>query len=366
MARLEIEHLAVSYGPVRVIPDLSLDVADGECVALLGPSGCGKTTTLRSVAGFVRPTSGSIRIDGRNISELPPHKRNIGLVFQEYALFPHMTVADNIAYGLRRRGVAKREIAGRVAEALRMVRLERFAERYPLALSGGQRQRVALARALVIEPDILLLDEPLGALDRKLRDEMQFELKRLQANLGITSIIVTHDQEEALSLASRIALMFDGDIAEIGPPGSLYERPRSARAMDFLGASSVIRAKVERSGGDTGYRVDGGIVLSGPGIDAPAGADVLLALRPEKIALSTGEQPDRNAVRGRINQIVFKGPVADVYVDNPGFSVRAQITITEPGIEQRFAPGSEVWARFPPGSILVYPAKPSPAEGVKQ
>jgi ABC-type Fe3+/spermidine/putrescine transport system ATPase subunit len=229
MARLELDNVTVAYGSVTVLPGLSLAVAEGECIALLGPSGCGKTTTLRAVAGFVSPSAGQIRIGGRDVRERPPHKRNVGLVFQDYALFPHMTVSGNVAYGLQRRGVPKPEIATRVAQALAMVRLSSFGDRYPSALSGGQRQRVALARALVIEPDILLLDEPLGALDRKLRDEMQFELKTLQERLGVTCIIVTHDQEEALSLASRVALMFDGDIEEIGPPSQLYHRPGSAR-----------------------------------------------------------------------------------------------------------------------------------------
>jgi len=213
MARLKLDHVTVHLGGAEILRRLSLTVEDGECVALLGPSGCGKTTTLRTVAGFVDPSSGDVRIGGQSVLDMPPHKRNIGLVFQDFALFPHMTASENVAYGLEMRGLPREEIRQRVTEALDTVQLDHLAERWPSELSGGQRQRVALARAIVIRPDMLLLDEPLGALDRKLRDAMQVELKQLQRQLGITTIIVTHDQEEALSLANRVAVMFDGVLA---------------------------------------------------------------------------------------------------------------------------------------------------------
>ena len=230
MARLELDRIAVTLGGNRILHGVSLDVADGECVALLGPSGCGKTTTLRAIAGFTPVSSGEIRIAGRSVLGLPPHKRNLGLVFQDYALFPHMNVTENIGYGLRMRGVDRGTIAKRVEEALSLVRLGEMAERYPARLSGGQRQRVALARALVIKPDILLLDEPLGALDRKLRDAMQVELKRIHREVGVTTIIVTHDQEEALSLADRVAVMFAGDIREVERPATSMPARAAARS----------------------------------------------------------------------------------------------------------------------------------------
>ncbi len=358
MARLDLEHISVSYGAVRVLPGLDLAVEDGECIALLGPSGCGKTTTLRAIAGFVTPTSGRVRVGGRDMTHCPPHQRNLGLVFQDYALFSHMTVAQNVAYGLQRRGVAKADIGRQVTQALSMVRLDRFGERYPAALSGGQRQRVALARAIVIQPDILLLDEPLGALDRKLRDEMQFELKTLQARLGLTCIIVTHDQEEALSLASRVALMFDGHIADIGPPADLYHRPKTARAMDFLGASSLFEAEATGHGaGLSQFRTATGAVLSGPATDVAVGHKVRLGLRPERVAISTAEPAGPNALRGTVAQVVFKGAAADIYVQQDGTALRAQVATEAMG---GLAAGATVWAHFAPSDLIVFPHEAQP------
>ena len=354
MASLDIENIRVSYGSHTILPDLSLSVAEGECLALLGPSGCGKTTTLRAIAGFVKPDRGRIRIGGTDVLGRPPHKRNIGLVFQDYALFPHMTVAQNVAYGLVRRGVAKADIASRVAEALRLVRLERFGERYPAQMSGGQRQRVALARAIVVKPDLLLLDEPLGALDRKLRDEMQFELKTLQHTLGLTSIIVTHDQEEALSLAERIALMFEGDIAEIGPPADLYHRPGSARAMDFLGASSILEGEVIGvEGGEARLRTAGGAELFSGAAGLAAGDRVAIGVRPERITLTPQPREGTNILKGTVVQSVFKGGIAELYVRHAdeGFRVAMPSETFGAGI----APGAEVWAAFAKSDILVFP-----------
>ena len=345
-AQLEIRDLAVRYGKVAVLKGVGLQVEQGECIALLGPSGCGKTTMLRAVAGFVRPEAGDVRIAGRSVLTVPPHRRNVGLVFQDYALFPHMSVAENVGYGLVRRGVPKPEAAARVLDALRLVRLEAFGPRHPAALSGGQRQRVALARAIVVQPDILLLDEPLGALDRKLRDEMQFELRELQARLGLTCIIVTHDQEEALSLASRVALMFDGEITEIGPPGALYHRPGSARAMDFLGASSGFDAVATGKGG---YRTAEGQVLAGP---AGQGS-VRLGIRPERIALHRdAPEGTANVVPGTVEQVVFKGPSADVYVRHAGGILRAQVAAAP---ASDLPSGTPVWASFDPADVLVFP-----------
>ncbi len=239
MAQVELDDVSFSVGDINILVHVNLMVEEGECLALLGPSGCGKTTTLRAIAGFVEPTEGDVRINGKSVLGLRPNKRNVGLVFQDYALFPHMNVEENVAYGLKRRRVPRDSIGAKVAEMLAIVHLEGMESRMPDELSGGQRQRIALARALVIEPDVLLLDEPLGALDRLLRDQMQIELKRIHKELGITTIIVTHDQEEALSLSDRVAVMFDGRIVEIGTPGQLYAKPDSRGVMEFLGASNI-------------------------------------------------------------------------------------------------------------------------------
>jgi ABC-type Fe3+/spermidine/putrescine transport system ATPase subunit len=320
MARLEIRGIEFAFGAQRILHGVTLDVSDGECVALLGPSGCGKTTTLRAVAGFVTPTAGDIRVGGRSVLALPPYKRNLGLVFQDFALFPHMTVAENVGYGLRMRGVAREAERAAVADKLRLVRLAGMDGRYPAELSGGQRQRVALARALVIEPYILLLDEPLAALDRKLRDQMQVELKRIQREAGITTIIVTHDQEEALSLADRVAVMFDGRIAEVGAPGSLYQSPRSLGVMDFLGGANLFRGTVMRvDAGLAEVACSEGFALRVSGGEVHLGTEVTVGIRPEHVeilAASAGGTP--NTASGKVVEHVYKGAHIDVYLEIGG------------------------------------------------
>ncbi len=325
MARLEIDNIGVVLGGTEILKGVSLNVAEGECVALLGPSGCGKTTTLRAIAGFIVPDSGDIRFAGRSVRGLPPHKRNVGLVFQDYALFPHMTVAENVAYGLRMRRLGKAETVKRVADILDLVQLTGMEDRLQAQMSGGQRQRVALARALVIHPDVLLLDEPLGALDRKLRDQMQVEFKRIQREVGITTIFVTHDQEEALSLSDRVAVMFEGQIREIGLPAALYRRPESQDVMQFLGASNVISGTVrEASDGTATVLCDGGLELRavpGDGNPLPAvGQTVRVGCRPEHIAILPAAAPnqasnkDTNVISGIVEERVYKGPHAEIYV----------------------------------------------------
>ena len=316
MARLEIDAVRFAIGAQSILNGVTLEVDHGECVALLGPSGCGKTTTLRAVAGFVTPTAGDIRVGGRSVLDLPPYQRKLGLVFQDYALFPHMTVAENVGYGLRMRRVSRGEQAQAVAARLEMVRLTGMEKRYPAELSGGQRQRVALARALVIEPDILLLDEPLAALDRKLRDQMQVELKRIRRETGITTIIVTHDQEEALSLADRVAVMFDGRITEVGTPDALYRAPRSRGVMDFLGSANLFSGRVTRSDdGQIEVACDDGLVLqAGAGATLTA-SEVTLGIRPEHVELLAADAPARpNTVAGTVIEHVYKGAHVDVYV----------------------------------------------------
>jgi spermidine/putrescine ABC transporter ATP-binding subunit len=316
MTGLELENINVWLNGQRILNDVNLSIGKGECVALLGPSGCGKTTTLRTIAGFIHPQAGDVRISGQSCIGLLPNKRNVGLVFQDYALFPHMTVAQNVSYGLRMRKRSQAESEKLVNQFLDMVQLGHVKDRMPQSLSGGQRQRVALARALVIKPDILLLDEPLGALDRKLRDQMQVELKQLQKQLGVTTIIVTHDQEEALSLADRVAVMFGGAIREIGTPQSLYDRPKHRDVMDFLGSSNLFRCTVTHVSRD-------GVTVSGPGgfqtvlnrTDFELNQNVLVGIRPEHLSINPmGDGEIRSSVSGIVHETVYKGSLMEVLI----------------------------------------------------
>lgn len=276
---VRIEGLAKRYGPVVAVDEVDLEIERGELFALLGGSGCGKTTLLRMLAGFETPDAGRVLIDGQDMTGVPPHLRPVNMMFQSYALFPHMTVADNVGYGLRREGVARAETDRRVVEALEQVRLADLARRRPSQLSGGQRQRVALARALVKRPKLLLLDEPLAALDRKLREGTRFELVRLQEELGLTFVMVTHDQDEAMSMASRMAVMDAGRIVQVGSPHEVYERPASRFVADFIGIANIL----------------------------PAAEGRWLALRPEKIVLSTARPDTAHAVAGQIIDIAYEG-----------------------------------------------------------
>jgi ABC-type Fe3+/spermidine/putrescine transport system ATPase subunit len=283
MARVELVGISKRYGAHRAMSEVSLEIPSGSFLTLLGPSGCGKTTTLRSIAGLVEPDAGAIRIDGEDVTRLPVHRRDLAMVFQSHALFPHMRVIDNVAFGLRMRGAATRERHAAAAKALALVRLQGFEQRWPHELSGGQQQRVALARALVVNPRVLLLDEPFGALDRKLREAMQGELRDLTRSLGITAIFVTHDQEEALLLSDAIAVMNAGVIEQHGTPGEIFERPATRFVADFMGVDNIVEVTVTR--GADGYPAAslGGATLDLP--DAFQGARALLALRPERLAL---------------------------------------------------------------------------------
>lgn len=289
---VELRSLTKRYGDAVAVDDISLTVQAGEFISLLGPSGCGKTTTLRLIGGFEFPDDGSIQISGKNVENLPPHKRPVNTVFQAYALFPHMKVADNVAYGLRLSGVPKAEVGDRVSRALDMVRMTAFAARKPAQLSGGQQQRVALARALVNRPAVLLLDEPMSALDRKLREEMQVELKLLQQELGTTFIFVTHDQEEALSMSDRVAVMKDGRIEQIGTASSVYDSPESAFVAGFIGRQNSFAGNIA-SFDSAGVRVQtAGLSLysSRPtkgGVPASSGAKVSAAIRPESVVVTS-------------------------------------------------------------------------------
>ena len=331
MAFLELQGLVKRYGDmdaVAAVADCNLSVSQGEFVCLLGPSGCGKTTTLQMVAGFTPPTQGRIVLDGQDITALAPRKRGLGIVFQSYALFPHLSVADNVAFGLEMRGVAAAERKQRVADTLELVHLSALATRYPRELSGGQRQRVALARALVIKPPVLLLDEPMGALDAKLREEMQIELRALQHRVGITTLMVTHDQAEAMTLADRVVLMNQGRIEQVARPFEMYEQPNGRFASTFLGKANVFEGQSA-----------GGVVTVGGhrlpcAADAPTGA-VDCIVRPEKLAfVQTGA-----LVRGRVAARVFLGNHWLFQVDTPLGTLQA--TQTNAGLPS-VAEGDEV------------------------
>ena len=318
-AHVQIERLTKVYSGGTVGVDaIELSVAPGEILALLGPSGWVKTTTLRLIAGLVEPTAGDILVDGSSIVSLPVHRRNLGMLFQNYALFPHMTVLDNVAFGLAMRGVDKAAIAERSREALRLVQLESLADRLPRALSGGQQQRVALARAIVYRPRLLLLDEPLGALDRKLRETMQLELRQLSMQLGLTMVLVTHDQEEALTLADRIAIMRGGRIEQVGSGREVYERPASAFVASFIGTSNLIAARVvSREGDHTRLETDRGHALhSTTSHTFAAGDEVMVSVRPEAaVLLSRGlTDGDANTFDGIVTQTVFRGQSIDVHL----------------------------------------------------
>jgi len=310
------------YGDAVAVDNLSVDILEGEFFSLLGPSGCGKTTTLRMLGGFVEPDEGTVELGGTDVSSLPPYKRNVNTVFQSYALFPHLDVFENIAYGLHRRGVAKTEVRQQVDEMLRLVDLAGFGRRKPGQLSGGQQQRVAVARALVNHPQVLLLDEPLGALDRKLRQQMQLELKRIQVEVGITFIYVTHDQEEAMTMSDRLAVMRGGHIEQFGEPQEVYEHPATAFVAAFLGASNLLTGTLkERNGDRTSIALESGEMIAVPssavnGTEGP----VKIGVRPEKIRLladTDPQPPGDNAVSGLLRVATFVGVSNQYTVDMP-------------------------------------------------
>ncbi|MBM3583601.1 MAG: ABC transporter ATP-binding protein [Alphaproteobacteria bacterium] len=352
MSRVEARAVRKAYGAVKALDGVSLTFEDGSFSALLGPSGSGKTTLLRAFAGFVTLDSGTIAIDGKLVNDVPPHRRDLGMVFQNYALFPHMTVAENIAFGLSVRGAARAAIAERVEAMLRLVRLEGFGARKPRQLSGGQQQRVALARALVTRPRVLLLDEPLGALDRRLRQEMQIELKQIQREVGITAIFVTHDQEEALTLADRVAVINEGRLVQVGMPGEVYERPATRFVAGFLGDANLFEGRV--AGGRVA--VGGGAIATEDALPTE-GAPAILAVRPEKVVLAAdaaGLDADLvNRLEGRIVQAVYAGS-AITYIVEAGD--RRLIVFEQNRAAAPLGPDTAVIAAFAPRhAVLVQP-----------
>ncbi len=324
---VSFQNVSRHFGPVRAVDEVTLDIAPGEFFAMLGPSGSGKTTCLRLIAGFEQPTSGHIEIFGETAEGLPPYRRNVNTVFQDYALFPHMNILENVGYGLMVKGVARKAREAKALDALDLVELKGFETRRPSQLSGGQRQRVALARALVNEPKVLLLDEPLGALDLKLREQMQVELKTLQRNLGITFVFVTHDQGEALSMADRVAIFNQGKIVQVGVPQDIYERPRTRFVADFVGSSNVLPPDFARRTG------------------SPA---KWMSLRPEKIAIAMGSAPaNAHAVEAKVTSVHYQGAVTRVNTDAEGqaIAVSASSALAGVGI------GDKVTLSWPAGAL---------------
>jgi spermidine/putrescine transport system ATP-binding protein len=314
---VRLDGVSKHFGDLVAVRDLDLDIGRGEFFTLLGPSGCGKTTTLRIVAGFEDPTAGRVLIEGHDVAGLPPHRRPTNTVFQSYALFPHLSVGDNVAFGLRRKGVSKGEIAGRVTAELQRVGLAAEVNRRPNQLSGGQQQRVALARALVNLPKVLLLDEPLGALDLKLRKELQIELKRIQRDVGITFVYVTHDQEEALTMSDRIAVMSNGLVEQVDTPESVYERPRTTFVAGFIGVSNLMPATVTAARGERGtIRLDSGLELETQVNGITTGDRCHAVVRPEKLRIdSDGRTPrDWPSVEGMVESSVFLGTATQIVV----------------------------------------------------
>ena len=338
------------YPSTVAVAGVDLDVAQGEFVTLLGPSGCGKTTTLGLIAGFFPPTRGEIWLKGRHVEGLPSFKRDIGVVFQDYALFPHMTVSENVAFGLRMRKVAGSDIGRRVTEALDLVKLTGLGDRRPLQMSGGQRQRVALARALVINPAVLLLDEPLSNLDLKLREEMRVEIAALQRRLRITTVFVTHDQGEALVMSDRIAVMNAGRIEQIGTPSDIYERPATRFVAQFIGRMNLIAGKVTPS---RGVVVQGGNELAiGVDHDIPAGSDVHVAVRPERAELRTEPPSGGVALACTLRQVLYLGSTREFHVELDG-GQRGIVEMPNDGSAARLETGSRAWFVAPADSCRV-------------
>jgi len=363
---IEIVGVTKRFGSVTAVDDVTLSIAEGEFFGLLGPSGCGKTTLLRMLAGFESPDSGQLLLDGNDLVGVKPYRRPVNMMFQSYALFPHMNVERNVAYGLRMEGVPRRQALTRAHEALALVQLEGLAERRPTQLSGGQKQRVALARALVKRPRVLLLDEPLSALDRQIRGEMQIELKRIQHTVGVTFVVVTHDQEEALTMADRIAVMEHGKVVQIGAPESLYEAPVTPFVARFLGDSNLFTGALDAVGGppslvdgEARWLIDGGAVDR---LGLAPGSEATVVVRPERMSIVAaggvaGLPACTNAVSGVVAETVYLGAARKIIVDLPdGRSV--QVRLESRARDTAFAQGDSVVVGWAPGDATLVAGRP--------
>ncbi len=356
---IRFENVVKRFGDFTAVNNVSLDIYEREFFALLGPSGCGKTTLMRMLAGFEDPSKGRITLAGQDLSGVPPYRRPVNMMFQSYALFPHMSVADNIAFGLKQDKMPKGEITARVEEMLKLVKLESFAKRKPHQLSGGQRQRVALARSLAKKPKLLLLDEPLGALDKKLREETQFELMDLQMELGMTFLIVTHDQEEAMTVADRIAVMNHGVLVQVAPPAEIYEQPATRYVADFIGEINLIEGKVSVAGPHT-TRLSSPITTAALNVAQPVevapGEAACLAIRPEKlrISLDPPADPGENCFEGTIWDIGYLGDLSIYHVELPSGQ---RIKVSQPNlsrvVERPITWEDKVWVTFAPHAGVI-------------
>ncbi len=348
---VELVGLVKQFGDTNAVDHIDLRIEDGEFFSLLGPSGCGKTTTLRLIAGFERPDSGAILIDGVDMATTPPHKRPVNTVFQSYALFPHMTVADNVGFGLKYQNLSKDAARGKIGRALELVQLSGMEARKPTQLSGGQQQRVALARSLVLNPSVLLLDEPLGALDAKLRKALQIELKSLQQEIGITFIYVTHDQEEALTMSDRMAVMAKGTIEQLGTPSEVYEQPASSYIADFLGVSNLMEVMVKSGTAEESVVQLGSHELIST-TSYPWPGPALASIRPERIEVATDGSTSNNLVRAHIDRLVYAGPVINLLVSVDDLN-EIQVSVPNNGAPERFREGGEISLRFPAEALRI-------------
>ena len=358
---LGFERVSKRFGATVAVDDVSVDIAHGEFFALLGPSGCGKTTLMRMAAGFERPDEGRVLIDGADATDVPPHRRPVNMMFQSYALFPHMSVADNIAFGLKAAGIGRDDISARVSEMLRLVQLQGLEKRKPHQLSGGQKQRTALARALARGTKLLLLDEPLGALDRKLREETQFELMDIQVSLGTTFIVVTHDQEEAMTMADRIAVMNKGHIVQVGTPGDIYEQPKTRFIAEFVGDVNILEGKVTKQSEDGLWHISSPACRADLVIDDPdevlnEGQAVAIAIRPEKMTISREPLPEgtMNALAGEIWDVGYLGDwtVYRVKLDS-GEIIRVSRANVARVVEQPFEWEDRAYLTFAPSAAVI-------------
>ena len=359
---VQLIDLVKRFGDFTAVDGINVTIAAGEFFSLLGPSGCGKTTTLRMIAGFERPSEGQVVLDGVDVANVPPHKRNVNTVFQNYALFPHLNVEKNVAFGLKYKETAKEDARRMVGRALELVRLDGYEKRRPNQLSGGQQQRVALARALILNPAVLLLDEPLGALDAKLRKALQIELKSIQEEVGITFIYVTHDQEEALTMSDRLAVMSNGRIEQVGPPKEVYEEPSTAYVADFLGVSNLMDATAHGAV-DGGCRVRLGDfeLVAGQG-EPDAHGEVRLSIRPERVELLDAGSPGTNRIPGMVERVVYVGSTMQVIAHlAPGDTLQAMVQ--NEGDALPYEQGTAISVHLPPEALRVLPQGEVSEEG---